>query len=219
MRWAIEAAYGSATVHPTQAEIDARPGGRYEPAAELLSRWSEVRDHRFLVGHYLAAVADRLPVPYRTATFLRDPVTRSVSIVRLHARERGRPVGELLADPVFLAGHVADLQTRVFGTEPDGDPVRPQESAPADDATLARACARLETFDFVGWTEDFASSVARFDRTFGTKLRRRIRRENAVVGDRVSDRDIAAVVEPLVARDRELIRHVRHARHARDRVR
>lgn len=209
LRWALEAACGAEAVFPSQAELDARPGGRYEPASALLERWPEVRDHRFLVGHYLAAVADRLPGSYRTATFLRDPVARSLSIVRLRSRESGRPVADLLADDDFLVGHVADLQTRIFGSTPTDGMVRPQESAPADDAMLERACARLETFDFVGWTEDFAASIARFDRTFGTRLQRRIRTENASVRDQVPDREIAAVVEPLVTRDRELLRRVR----------
>jgi hypothetical protein len=209
LRWALEATIGAAGVFPSQAELDARPDRRYEPAAEVLRRWPEVRDHRVLVGHYLAAVADRLPVPYRTATFLREPVARSVSIVRLRSRESGRAVADLLADEGFLSGHVADLQTRIFGTVPAGDPERPQESPPADDATLERACARLETFDFVGWTDAYADSITRFDRTFGTTLRRRIRAENASVRDDVPDAEIAEVVGPLVTRDLEFVRRVR----------
>jgi hypothetical protein len=92
---------------------------------------------------------------------------------------------------------------------PAGDPERPQESPPADDATLERACARLETFDFVGWTDAYADSITRFDRTFGTTLRRRIRAENASVRDDVPDAEIAEVVGPLVTRDLELVRRVR----------
>lgn len=213
LRRALEAGHGPDVVYPPAAVLDARPEGRYESAAELLSRWDALPPHRFLFGHYLAALVDVLPARYRTATFLREPVARSVSIVEHHAAQTGRAASELLTDERFLASHISDLQTRVFGSEisvVDGKPCikRPQEAAAADDATLTRAVARLESFDFVGLTEEFGSSVARFDEVFGTCVSQTIGWVNHSRPSDVPRAEITSVVSPLVRRDQELFQHV-----------
>jgi hypothetical protein len=171
LRRMIEYVHGTDRVHPSTDYLAARPGERYPAAVETLEHWDLLPDHRFLFGHFIAAVVDLLPTRYRPATMLRDPVDRSVSIIRLHAWRTGRTVSELLGDDEFLVTHVADLQTRVFGSDLERGPVRPQETDAADDAMLERARDRLATFEFVGRTEQFAASLAKFDHLFGTKIR------------------------------------------------
>lgn len=214
LRLALEAAHGAACVHPSAAELGSRPGGRYETAADLLARWDTLPQHRFLFGHYVAALVDVLPIPYRTATFLREPVARSVSIIEHHAAQSQRAVSDLLDDEAFLAGHVTDLQTRVFGSEipvDDGLPqvMRPQEAPRADDNTLERAIDRLASFDFVGLTEDLSRSVSRFDAMFGTHVSPTIGQVNQSQASDVPRVEIERLVAPLVTRDVELLAQAR----------
>jgi hypothetical protein len=205
LRRALEAEYGEQAVHPSTATLASLPNGFYQSGADVLADWESLPPHRFLFGHFVAAVAEVLPERYRTATFLRDPVERSISIVLLRARISGRAVNEIIADEDFLSTHVADLQTRVFGMGLERGVVQPPHADPADDAMLDRAVERLGTFDFVAFTDDLASSVAAFDTVFGTSVSPRFGHENAAARDGVSIAELAAVFEPLVQRDRELV--------------
>jgi len=210
LRRALEATCEAGGVYPSATVLASRPDGRYESAAELLERWERVADHRFLFGHFVASFAEVLPVRYRRATFLRDPVARSVSIIEHHSARTGRSVSELLVDNAFLETHVANLQTRVFGTEPFMragalTTARPQEAPAADRATLERALERLGEFEFVGLTDRLDESVTRFDSIFRTTARSALQRHNASASGDVSRVDIARVVTPLVQLDSELV--------------
>ena len=205
----LETFHGGQGVHPSSQYLERAPSRRYQTLGELLSAWDRLPSHRFLFGHYLAAAVDLLPAGYATATFLRHPIDRSISILQLHAHLNGRPVSSLVSDDQFLTSHVSDLQTRVFGTELDHGPVRPQEAPVADDNTLQRAIERLSTFRLVGFTEDFERSIAAFDAEFGTLLAGRTRRVNTAPKGDVDRTELVRIVDPLVERDLELYRQAR----------
>jgi hypothetical protein len=154
-----------------------------------------------LIGHFTAAMADMLPRPYQTATFLREPIQRSLSMLGQFSRTMNVPVTALIEDPRFMADNIADFQTRILGADGVCDP-HPFEGD--DDTVLARAVARLETLDFVGLTERFEESCAVFDARFRTGISQFIRRE---VVHRPEGRELleySSRIEPFLERDRVL---------------
>lgn len=201
LRHMIEETHGRHTVFPSTARIRRHHGGRYVPPRDLLDGWSSLPAYRFLFGHCLASLGEVLPVPHARATFVREPVARSISIVQLHARTTGRAVSELVEDAQFLETHIVDLQTRVFGLGPEFARLRPQESPAATDDVLEQAIARVRTFEFVGPTETFDTSLKRFDATFGTRLTTSVRHLNSSDAGDVPRGELIERFTPLVARD------------------
>ena len=200
----LESIHGPESVHPTSEFLSHRKDGRYQTMTELCDVEHDLPPHRFLFGHFIAASRDLLTRKYRMATLMRDPVDRSISIIRLHAHATGQRVSKLIENGTFLSSHVADFQTRVFGSKINGDLVRPQESPPATDETLRQALLQIARFDFVGMTEMYQESVDLFDKRFGTSLGGNIERINAAPAGDVGKDDLVPIVEPLVQRDMEL---------------
>lgn len=197
----LQDALGMDAVYPSDRDLAGLPNGWYRKAADVLADVAELPAYRVLVGHFPAALAERMPRRHRTAVFLRDPIQRSLSMLRFVGRLRGSTPAELLDSPRFAAKAIQDYQTRMLGTPDLG---APPPGAMVDDAMLDRALTRLEGFDFVGITERFAESCAVFDRRFGTAVAARARHVN--VGREGAD-DLAEFIpriEPLVRRDRVL---------------
>jgi hypothetical protein len=198
------------SVYPTVAELAVNGHRRYLPAAELLSRIEsgeiDLSDRQFLCGHYQASFRENLPGTWRTVTFLRDPVRRTLSMIAHHHYHKGplkrfvRPnVSRYLADETFVQSQIRDYQTKVFALPPTGSVNRPYA---IDDAGFERAKARLLETDFVGLTEQFGQSIALFEAISGQRfvppaLANKSRRYSA------TDAEIARI-RSLVARDIEL---------------
>lgn len=200
-RTMLQDALGMDAVYPSDRDLAGLPNGWYRQASDILATSEQLPTHRVLVGHFPAVLADRLPRRYRVVTFLRDPVQRSLSMLRHVGRMGGMTPAELIDTPLFAGRAIRDYQTRRLGTpEIDTSPQGP----PVDDAMLDRALARLETLDFVGITERFAESCVEFDRRFGTDVAVRARQEN--VGRESPDElsELIPRIEPLVRRDQVL---------------
>ena len=167
----------------------------------MLRGYAKLPPHNVLVGHFTAAMADMLPGPCQTATFLREPIQRSLSMLGQFSRTLKIPVPALLENPGFMADNIADFQTRILGADGVCDP---HQVKVVDDAVLARAIARLETLGFVGLTERFAQSCEVFDARFHTGISQSIRREvvHRPEGGELSE--YIPQIEPLVERDRVL---------------
>lgn len=121
-------------------------------------------------GHYAAALADDLPGAWRIATFLRDPVKRSLSMIaHRHRRAMSLPqlarfvkpdISAWLDQEEFVERQIRDYQTKVFALGGRGNVNRPYTiDAPA----FARATERLLTADFVGLSERLADSIRLFE--------------------------------------------------------
>jgi hypothetical protein len=201
LRAMLENTCEKGSVFPSCNVLGAREGGRYVTPAEILRTWDEIPPHRFLFGHVLAVFAECLPVPYKSATVLREPVNRSISITQLHSRNTGRPVSDLIRDEEFLQSHILDMQTRIFGSDVEAATLRPQESPLSTDMSLERAMSRLEGFSFIGTTETFGESLHRFDRTFHTAIAHDPIRENLSVEGDVPHTELEEFFSPLVKRD------------------
>ncbi len=167
-----------AEIYPTKAELAQRPRGWYLPAPELLTQIErdeiDLAARRFLCGHYSANLDARLAGGWRTVTFLRDPVRRSLSMIAHRHGKAGRlnrfvkpNVSRYLDDAEFVERQIRDYQTKVFALDAAGDVNRP---CPIDAAAFERATARLREVDFVGLTEQYPESIRLFEAMSGLTL-------------------------------------------------
>lgn len=204
LRRMIEMSVGPQAVFPSTERLRDNHDGRYVTPREIIQNWQSLPPHRFLFGHCLASLSDLLPHAYSRATIVRDPIERSISILQFHAQSSGRLVSELVRDQQFLDSHITDLQTRIFGTNSNLAVLRPQETPTATDEVLEQALTRLQTFEYIGFTEEYSSSLERFDSTFGTSLcSSKLHVNQSHTGD--ADHGVLAErLAPLVARDRAL---------------
>jgi hypothetical protein len=201
LRRMLQDEYGPRLVYPGDFYLGRLPNGWYPLGSEMLRNYANIPPHNVLVGHFTAAMADMLPRSYQTATFLREPIQRSLSMLGQLSRTMKIPVPTLLEDAQFMADNIADYQTRILGAEGVCDPAQVRV---VDDTILARAVARLETLDFVGLTERFEESCAVFDARFRTSISQFIRRE---VVHRPEGRELSEYssrIEPFLERDRVL---------------
>jgi hypothetical protein len=167
-----------AEIYPTRAELAQHPRRWYPTAPELLARIArgevDLATRRFLCGHYSADLARSLPGSWRTVTFLRDPVRRSLSMIAHRHRKAGRlnrflrpNVSTYLDREDFVERQIRDYQTKVFVLGPEANV---NAAHPIDAAAFERAKARLLEVDFVGLTEQFAESIRLFEAISGVRF-------------------------------------------------
>lgn len=201
MRRMLEREFGAQLVYPGSPHLRRLPDACYPHGSAMLRDFARIPPHNVLTGHVTAAMADMLPCPYRTATILREPVQRSLSMLGHFSRGTGIPVAQLLDDPHFVAFNIANFQTRVLGADGVCDP---HEVGQSDGAMLARATRRLETLDFVGLTERFGESCALFDARFGTAVSRSVRRDLVHRPEGSELAEFIPRLEPFLEHDRAL---------------
>lgn len=201
MRRMLEREFGAQRVYPGSPHLRLLPGARYPHGSEMLRNFDRLPPHNVLTGHVTAAMADMLPVPYRTATFLREPVQRSLSMLGHFSRGMKVPAATLLADREFVALNIADFQTRMLGADGVCDP---HEVGPADGPMLERATQRLGSLDFVGLTERFGESCALFDARFGTAVSGSMRHDQVLRPDGDELAEFIPRIAPCLEHDRVL---------------
>lgn len=201
LRRMLQDEYGPHFVYPGDEHLRFLPHGWYPPGSEILRGYAKLPPHNVLIGHFTAAMAEMLPRSYQAATVLRDPVQRSLSMVSHFSLVTKKSVSELMADEQFVIRHIADYQTRILGVDGIYDP---DQMGAADDATLTRAIARLQTLAFVGLTERFEDSCRLFDQRFRTQLSRLQRRENVLRQTTDELAEFVPRIEPYIQRDRVL---------------
>lgn len=201
LRRMLQDEYGSKLVYPGDFYLRHLPNGWYPLGSEMLRDYASIPQHNVLVGHFTAAMADMLPRRYQTATFLREPTQRSLSMLGQFSRALKVPVPALLENMQFMTQNIVDFQTRILGADGVCDP---HQVGTVDDTVLARAVARLQALDFVGLTERFPESCAVFDRRFRTSISQHIRREFVYRPEGGELSEFIPRIEPLIGRDRML---------------
>ena len=200
LRRMLEREYGARHIYPGGFYLQ-RLGGGYPLGSQMLKDYPGLPPHKVLVGHFTAAMADMVPLPYQTATFLREPVQRSLSMLSHFSYMLHVPVTTLLENEQFMTDNIADFQTRIMGADGVCDP---HEVGTVDDDALARALGRLEALDFVGITEQFAESCRIFDGLFETRISKSIQRSNVLRPGGNELEEHIPRIESLVQRDQVL---------------
>jgi len=198
IRMMLQIDLGMRAVYPSNADIARRADRGYPSPAEILTALASVRPYRVLIGHFVAGIATELPVRHRTATMLREPVQRALSMLAHLKRQKGLAPEAVLDSEALCTAHITDHQTRILGATVE------REFHDLSDASLERALRTVANLDYVGVTERFADSCRLFDAVFGTGIARCRLETNVLRPDGRGLEEFIPRVEPLVSRDRLL---------------
>jgi len=126
---------------------------------------------RVYTGHFPFMVRDLLDPGLATLTVLREPVDRTISILkqfkRREARFRDLPLEAVYDDRPIFRFFVENHQTKVFCLAPEDEEVAINCGMDIDDARYARARENLARVDAVGITEAYGDFLAEVRRRFG----------------------------------------------------
>jgi hypothetical protein len=198
LRVMLENEFGSRFVYPGTYYLKQFSNGKYPLEREILDRYQSLPKHNVLVGHFTSGIIDLLPIKYKTATFLRDPIQRSLSALAHFSRTRNVNVSRLICDQKFLSAHITNYQTRILGSLSSSDS---NVIVSADEYALGGAIRFLGKMDFVGITERFEESCIVFDHVFNTQISKTIIRKNVLrpIGNELSEH--IPIIQDLVQLD------------------
>ena len=142
------------------------PEGEFEPDPlraywhlDALRQITEERraQIRMYCGHYPFAATDLVPDDPLRLTILREPVARTISYLRMAAREprhAGRSLEEIYDDGFAFPFFIRDHQAKVFAMTLD-DPLESiMDVIDVDDQRLAVALDNLDRVDVLGMADD-----------------------------------------------------------------
>jgi hypothetical protein len=148
--------------------------------AYLLSLPAERRRRiRLYTGHWPYVAGELLGDDLFAFTMLRDPVERTISLLRQHrASLRANDVPgaadltleAVYEDPMFFEPFVHNHQTRIFSMTREDEPRGYLHVIDVDDRRLELAKRNLARIDVVGLTEEYPSFVAELSRRSGLAI-------------------------------------------------
>lgn len=126
---------------------------------------------RIYTGHFPYMAAALVAPDLRTLTLLREPVDRTVSVLkhfkRREERFRTSTLEEIYDDPQISRRYIQDYQTKIFSFTPADNVHTVQQPMAVDDSRLARARENLARVEFVGLTESFGEFVEELRSSLG----------------------------------------------------
>lgn len=136
------------------------------------------RHIRVYTGHFPLAVTEMLGGRFRTATLLRDPVERTISLLRQFRRKApwldpeqpmlaSHTIEEVYVQPIVFEPLIHNHQTKIFSMLPSDHPQSYMDVLDIDDARLALAKQNLAKIDVLGVTERFDDFLAQLSVRFG----------------------------------------------------
>jgi hypothetical protein len=172
---------------------------------------------RLFVGHFPYMAVEFVDRPVTTLTVLRDPVERTISMLK-HLRiwvpgKRDCSLEEIYDDPWLQAWYLRNGQVKIFAFRPDefDHDVNDQTYMHAidiDDARLELAKANVERVDLLGFTDRFDEFLDRIERRFGWRFERSHRRNVSGRGGAVDQGLLRRIQRDLEA-DIDFYRHAR----------
>jgi hypothetical protein len=168
---------------------------------------------RVYSGHFPYVASEVVGDDVVTLTLLREPVARTVSLLRQWSRNR--PEQDLSLEdvydlPLVYDRLVHDHQTKIFSMTVDDDPRGYMQVDEVDRDRLDRAKANLEKVDLVGLTEGYDDFLDLVTERFGWQIRRGVRWNAAAPeGEREPSEALLARIAEDNALDAELYAHAR----------
>jgi hypothetical protein len=167
-QFAVESIYPS-------AKLDGRFPADVEPKISipfLLALPPERhRSIEVYAGHFPYMVCELLNRDLITCTILRDPVDRTISVLkqfkRLEERYRSLSLEAIYDDPYVFRHFVHNHQTKVFSLTAEDHPRGVARPLSIDAARFALAKANLARVDVVGLTERYDDFIVELKRRFG----------------------------------------------------
>lgn len=169
----LEQQFGADAIYPNR-ELDRRfPGDTesYTSINDLLALPAERRETiEVYTGHFPYMVRDMLNIELATFTILRDPVERTISLLKHFKRlqERYRPLSlEAIYDDEYVFRHfIHNHQTKIFSLVPADKPRAILRPIVIDESRLELAKGNLAQVDVVGLTECFDEFIGELQRRF-----------------------------------------------------
>lgn len=194
----LQQLFGMEHVYPLGLDAhrngDVRPYSRVEV---LLGLSAEERAKiRVYAGHFPFVAYEQLGVPATTMTILREPVARTVSMLKHCKREmdvyRDLELEEIYERPLVRLGFVDNFQTKQFAFTRADAPESCLDPLEIDEDRLRLAVANLDSVDVVGTTERYAEFLEELRRRFGWDIaelgNRNVSREQWDVSPEFRDR-------------------------------
>jgi hypothetical protein len=159
------------------------------------------RQIRMVVGHFPLCLGDLLGVPLTALTVLRDPVERTLSLLRQrqqrNERYRDAPLEEIYADPYMLHGQIHNFMVKVLTLTVDEMQDGVRTMVPYDEARLERAQHNLEhRIETFGLQEEFEEFCQELAARFGWDLG-----EPAMLANRTAPADASAGFRERITHD------------------
>jgi AraC-like DNA-binding protein len=178
---------------------------------------------RLYTGHFPYVACEVLGGPLQTVTVLRDPVHRTISLLRQFQRAASaadprleghlaRPLSleEVYEQPNVFAPMIRDHQTKLFSMTLADQPTGYLQELEVDDARLRLAKENLERIDVLGLTEQYDLFLDQVAEQLGETIFPGLRENAAPEGHhRDVPESLRRRIEADTAHDRELYEHAR----------
>lgn len=165
--------FGPDAIYPTP-EQQARPNSTFD-VDHLRDVFERQGDQiKVVTGHFPYCTMDLLGVPFTTLTLLREPLDRTVSLIR-RQRDRGPGLAghsatEIYDRKIWFESFVHNHMVKTFGLTQDLMTNGVLTKVAFNDDFLARAKANLESIDVIGVQEDFDGFCDQLIRLYGWDL-------------------------------------------------
>jgi len=198
----IRANFAADEVYPDRALDVANLDAVSHTSLEYIARLPDDRRTRIRVyaGHLpftARDLFDRRPIIF---TVLRDPVERTISLLRVFKDRRPefaeKSLDEIYDDPTVFLPLVKNHQTKMFAATPRDNVSSVLDVVEIDEARLVRAEANLAEVDVVGLYERYGDFLGELRDRFGWRLDQRAR-ANAALGSY----EISSTLRERIARD------------------
>jgi hypothetical protein len=134
---------------------------------------------RFFYGHFPYVVTEMLAKDLVTFTLLRDPVDRTLSLLRVMREQRpawrDRTLEQIYDDVNMFPRLIHNHQTKMFSMMREDRPRSYRDDILIDAARLEVAKQNLARVDLIGFTERFGEFLAKLGDRFGWQLSERAR--------------------------------------------
>jgi len=129
---------------------------------------------RLFYGHFPYVVTEMLRGNLTTFTVLRDPVARTISLLRVMREQREAwhdlTLEQIYDDANMFPRLVHNHQTKVYSITGDDEPRSYRDEIDVDDARLALAKRNLARVDVIGLTEQYGEFLDTLRDRFGWQL-------------------------------------------------
>jgi hypothetical protein len=129
---------------------------------------------RLFYGHFPFAVTEMLGRDLVTLTVLRDPVERTISLLRVMREQRpawqALTLEQIYDDANMFPRLIHNHQTKIFSITRDDEPRSYRDEIAVDGARLEIAKRNLARVDVIGLTEQYGEFLASLRDRFGWQL-------------------------------------------------
>jgi hypothetical protein len=161
-------AYDQADIYPSQEDLDSNHGNYPEIAGVAAELRSRATLPLLVHGHVPYVIRDLFPPDTRIITLLRDPVARSISVLRYTKRRKAQFADSTL-DEIFDSAPlrermITNYQTKVFAIRHIGEVESVNHPLHLRPWRLELALENLADCDMVAFTERFFEVSGQLDR-------------------------------------------------------